>query len=109
MLKASGVELTDLDIDVLADAFTEGCFSQLKKLSLTTDYMTDSGAVRLAEVLQHSPLLEKLLLSYTKMRQEGCEALASAVVTGCPAMKKLVLPGGNGTRKSLVLRIGKEL
>jgi hypothetical protein len=87
------VELTDKDVDALAEAFSKGCFTQLKKLSLAHNRtVTDLGAARLAKVLQHAPLLESLELNSTGMRNEGCRAVAHAVASHCPAMKKLVFP-----------------
>lgn len=87
------VRLTDEDIDVLADAFTEGCFSHMKRLQLTDeDGVTDRGAARLAEVLHYAPLLETLRLFMTAIRGARCGALAFAVVTDCPAIKELWLP-----------------
>ena len=87
------VKLTDNDIAVLADAFAAGGFSSLKLMCLAyNNTVTDVGAACLAKVLHHAPLLETLKLNDTGIRSKGCGAVAFAVVSECPAMKKLVLP-----------------
>jgi hypothetical protein len=100
-------ELTDADISgPLVDAFRAGIFSELKTLSLVHHKeIGDEGAIALAAVLGRAPCLTSLELHDTKIEGRGCGAIAYAVTSVCPALRRLVLPSLGRVAEQLVEEI----